>query len=572
MTRARLERIITRSHGLDYSTLHQPMSKMPIDRFMKLIVFSTLPNVFAQWVRRIILIGRRETDSMSEDMQCLATDSPGNAINRALSAYLCALYDTEAMDMSLARADSLYRASQELCDTIEECMRRNPPTTTTTTTTQRARKVMQALDSFLNIHQEWVLQNNHIVLRRLASGAIMRMHELIGSQRLAMADQQFGLYAIRSIATTGNADPIRRILFDSPAMRVMRRMADNEFWGAHGMHTSRFMHELLIDPEFKLTMDQTIPALSRKYSAKRRIWSVTELLLDAGTVIMWECRSAEDIIALAEAIDLDASPGLLNDIPATVERIRRVVCRLVPNTSGDIQYAMELQSIGTGGRAREPLERLLHYALVLRHAWANARVDKVRELSNGANVEVLASFLNRFDPQRFLSSPTTRNWVQAAVLRCDRTTLTTRLAHGDSFALLKLHDHAIIDTVLENAGRVLEIGSVPDILYLDLDRLRIICSMLHCAQQPGFGALFRELVTSGEDLSHTLSTQVVEAATKLRTVVFVCRCRYGNTVARMAWEMARAIASVSDLQRLTLGGERVTSPLRHESMFIQNSG
>ncbi len=120
MTRARLERIITSGHGLDYSTLHQPMSKMPIDQFMT-IVFSTLPNVFARWMRRII---RRETDSMGEDMQSQATDSPGNAINRALSAYLFALYDTEAMDMSLARADSLYRAFQELCDTIEECMRR----------------------------------------------------------------------------------------------------------------------------------------------------------------------------------------------------------------------------------------------------------------------------------------------------------------------------------------------------------------------------------------------------------------------------------------------------------------
>jgi hypothetical protein len=446
------------------------------------------------------------------------------------------------------------------------------PTPATTTTTHRARKAVLALASFLDVHQEWIQRNNHIILGRLAAGAIVRMHELLGTRRLVVTDQRFGAFAIQSIATTGNADPIRQILFDSPAMRVMRRMADNEFWGAHGLHTTRFAHELLIDPGFKLSMAQTIPTLSRKFSAKRRVWSAT----DAGTVIMWECRLAGDITALAEAIDLDASPEILNDLPATVERIRRIVCRLVPITVGSAQQMllMELQSIGTGGRAREPLERLLHYALVLRNAWANARVERLRELSNGANFEVLVTYLNRYEGQRFLNSPSTRNWVQAAVLRCDRATLVDRVALGDPFALLKLHDHAIIDTVLDGAAkRTLEIGALPEILYHDLDRLQAVCSTLHSnaagGQKKGFGALFRELVTSGEDESRTLSAEVLEAAASLRTVVFVCRHRHGNMVARMACEVAQAITSVSSLQSLTLSNTH--HPFSPNPQFIQTS-
>ncbi len=88
-------------HGV---VVGQPMSKMPIERFMKLIVF---------------------TYSLDG---CVGSSLSVGATDSMLSAYLFALYDTEAMDMSLAGADSLYRASQELCIQLRiACTDIHPP-------------------------------------------------------------------------------------------------------------------------------------------------------------------------------------------------------------------------------------------------------------------------------------------------------------------------------------------------------------------------------------------------------------------------------------------------------------
>ena len=554
ITRARLERIITNRHGLHYTTLSASVPMQPIDQFTRLLVFGPLSTIFARWLRRIIFIGKRDTDKMDDDIQQLATSNPGGAINRVLSAYLFALYshqDTDVMDMSLNGAREVYVESKNLCYSIEMCMQRDP--SGPCTQTQLARNVVLTLNIFLDLHREWTRKNNHIILQRLVECSIMRMHSLIGTRYPVFTDQRFGSYAIRSIAATGNVVSIHRLLFNSPAFRVMRRMANNEFWGTHGLHTTRFVHELMIDPGFKLPLEQTIPALSRKYAAHRRFWSANELLMDVGVVIMWECRTAGEVTALAEAVDLDASPELLDDLPATAERIRRIVCRLIPATA--LASLMELQCMGTGGRAREPLENLLHYALVLRNAWANRRINDLREYSGqeANGFEALAAYQCQLDASK-PSNPTNRNWIQDAVLRCDSKTITDHLARGDPFALLKLHDHAIIDTVLKDLGRRIELASLPDMLRFDLERLQSIRQTLHRSPRKEFNHLFHELVTSGEDVSRTLSAEVVEAAAKLRAVVFVCRRRHGNMVAQVASEIARAIANVASLQSLELKG------------------
>jgi hypothetical protein len=563
ITRSRMGRIVMHRYGLDYSRLKE--APMSMDQFMKLIVFSQMPNALAKWVQSIICTCRRETDELGGDMRRLMTDNPGNSINRVLSAFLFALYGRSALDVSLPYADDLYQSSVQLCLLIHECMKHTTSVNQDSPICLRTigRRVVKALSSFLEIHQEWLATNSQIIFQRLAAGAIARMHELIGTHG-APQSLPLGSFAVRSMAVTGETEPIRQILFDSSAVRMMRKMAHSELWGSHGMCTMRFAHELMMDPGYKVTMELTIPLLSNKYAPHRRVWSADELIFDVGTVIMWECHRAEDISELAETVDLDQFPERLHNIPDTVERIRSVIMRLMP------AEAYESDTLTRGGLppvrlmgAREALQLLLHSTLTLRNSLANAQVDELRELSGARSATPDDFLLNVHHAFRdanplTIASSNTRRWVQEAVLRCirDKTLTVGKLAHGDPFALLKFHDHAIIDTVVGPIdGTVCTSTStayaIPDILYFDLGRIHRIRQTLHThyrlhGRRQHSSSTFRELVTSGECLSHTPPAEEIGAADALRMVVHICRYKHGNMIAHLAQNVAQDIERASD--------------------------
>jgi hypothetical protein len=540
--------------GLDYHRLQN--EPVPIDHFIKRLVFSPLANTLAAWLRRILLLCVRETDELCDDMQLLTTRAPGSAINRVLSAFLFALYQEEAIDRGLPGAEELYRIATQLCPVMDACIQ----TTHRDSVRDAGTKLVRLLQAFLSHHLEWRQHNEQIILRRLTNAAIVRMHSIISLRNPSAVAQgamsvlsmrsmatlgDGGLPTMRMIATTGEIGPVRQTVFDTSAVRMLHRMADSELWGAHGLHTSRFAHELMIDPGFKISMEQTIPALSNKYASNRRAWCADELIFDAGTVIMWVCRRAEDIIDLAEAIDVYTFPELLSNLQDTVERIRRIACRIIaiPQFTGPDSGCQDDETA-----ARMPLQRLLHHALALRNTVANTQINVLRQQSFTS----LASYMHRLDHTHPVSI-STYVWIQEAVMRCSRSTIADRLAHGDPFALLKLHDDAIINIVLERdraPGKryhgLEEVNTLPDILYFDLERMRSVyyalrtCPKDEFRTKRNFDRLFRELVTSGEG---SLSEQVTAAAAKLRSMVFVCRHRHGNAIAKIAYETARVIAA-----------------------------
>jgi hypothetical protein len=546
-TRARLWDMIVH-RGLDYQHLQQ--DPIPIELFVKDLVFSPLANSFAAWLRRIIRMCSRETNVLCSDMQLLMTEEPGSAVNRALSAYLFALYKGEALDRHLPFAEELYQAALKLCASINS----NHHPTRITTPRDAGTTIMHSLQAFLAVHREWRERNEEIVLRRLLHGAISRMHTLIstrapqpygsGTGTLAMRYMATlgyeGLPVMRFIATTGDINPVRQTIFDTSAVRIMSRVVDNEFWGAQGLHTSRFVHELMIDNGFKLSMQQTVPLLSKKYSSHSRTWRPSEVIQDAGTIILWECRRAEEIIELTEAMDVDRYPNLLSDIPTTVNRICSVVRSIVPNIEQD---EGNTNSSDQGNQ----LQRLLRCALTLRNIIANVRLNDLRV----QQPTTLAHYMRHVNTNRGISI-STRRWIQAAVVKQSKTTLLEPLAQGDPFALLKLHDNAIIDIVLQKQSwfvppNQLEINLLPDILYFDYERLRNVYQSLRTCPEDGFyknsrfDSMFRELVTSGDRIRAPLSPQVSDAAATLRSVVFVCRFKHGNAIAMVAHEIAGAI-------------------------------
>ena len=516
-------------------------SLVPIEQFIKSTVHGPLSDVFSKWLKRIMRISLRETDTVCEDMESIITDKPDNAINRVLSAFLFALYRDGAIDCSLPFAHTLYLSSFELCSAIDLCM--HCPNNVLRDTGATA---IRAMGNFLSVHREWRQANEQTILRRLTHGTIERMHAiLVRCDQVHMAQNtlatnptsQGSVLATMKLASRRATCRINSVLPDSSAVRMMYRMADSEFWGSQRLHTSWFMHEVMIDQHFRLAINQTIPNLSAKYS-NRRVWNAGELIFDAGTVIMWKCSKAEDIIQLAEAVDIDLFPALLHNIPATVERIRCIVCRVVPGF-----ISAELGNGYSGRDDRQSLHCLLQYALILRNTIANIELDAIRQ----RQFSDMADYMHHLDFCR-VEGIKTREWIHAAVMRNGQAVITNLLAKGDPFALLKLHDHAIMDIVLMNNNSItLNIDALPEILYHDLNRLQYVFSTLHSfiaiGSNPsrGFNAAFRELVNTGTR-KHRLSAHVEDAAAKLRTIIFVCRYRHGNAVAKTAHEIAKSVA------------------------------
>ena len=531
ITRKRLQRQME-VRGLNYALLQQ--APMAIEDFMKLLVFSPVGCIFGQWLRRILCyVGNHNDAELTRDLMELTMANPHTA-NQVLNSFFYALYTEYAVDTTLPGAAVLCRSSAVLCTLIDKCMSAESLRSTGTS-------LVTALSTYLTHYNEWRTTNERIIIRQLIHKAVTRMHQLLEQRLPVIADHTIRLLAMRAFTVTGNKASVGQFLFNTTAMRVMSQTSSNEFWGSHGLHTSRFVHELMIDRDFKLTWENTLPRLAAKYT--KPIRSQYEMLMDISATVMWSCRKAESIIELADALHTYSSTTL----PSTVDRIvRRVVCILVPRISTSI---IQMRNNPPDQLCNEePLAYLLRCTRTMRNEIANIEIDELRT----KHFAELAVYMSQWDGVIPMGNKT-RQWVQAAILQCDQIMVKERLAKGDPFALLQLHDNAIINIILPSKDQNMvhcqhiDVSALPEILQFDFNRLQEIrlslCTDLFknkiLASDITFRSKFQDLVTAGGH--HPSSTGITEAANKLRSIIFVSRARHGNTVARIAYEIAKTM-------------------------------
>jgi hypothetical protein len=405
--------------------------------------------------------------------------------------------------------------------------------------------MIHSLRTYLTAHDFWKSTNEKVIVERLMHKALANMHTVL-EQRLLFSNTDNGssIFATRSVAMTGNPKLTGKFLFCTTPMRMMELSSNNEFWGSNGLHTSRFVHELMIDPNFSLSMKDTMPRLFTKctkaLNSACRV-NTSGIFLDIASVIMWSCKKAEYIIELAENMDMPSNS--IANMPVMVDRIiKNVICAIItPNKANGL--LMEWDSIKSQAPdERKCLSHLLHCTITMRNAISNIEIDKLR--TNQFNE--LANYMMRWD-QVIPLGDTTRHWIQTALMEYDIESLRG-IAEGNPFALLNLHDNAVIDLVFPSLVKSRSNTSItlhPDILLFDMDRLNeiqetfLLYSTADVGNPQSFRFLFRELVKTGE--IYPLSTSITEAAEKLRSVLFVCRVRHGQTVARYAREIARSL-------------------------------
>jgi hypothetical protein len=120
--------------------------------------------------------------------------------------------------------------------------------------------MIHSLRTYLTAHDFWKSTNEKVIVERLMHKALANMHTVL-EQRLLFSNTDNGssIFATRSVAMTGNPKLTGKFLFCTTPMRMMELSSNNEFWGSNGLHTSRFVHELMIDPNFSLSMKDTMP-------------------------------------------------------------------------------------------------------------------------------------------------------------------------------------------------------------------------------------------------------------------------------------------------------------------------
>jgi hypothetical protein len=126
----------------------------------------------------------------------------------------------------------------------------------------------------------------------------------------------------------------------------------------------------------------------------------------------------------------------------------------------------------------------------------------------------------------------TEDWI-TGVLRRGHPQLD-RLAAGDSYALLRFHDHEVIRFVLE--GRFDAPLLVPEVLQFDIERMRAIV----CDDLPPERIIH---MVDTREVPDDLPKYLKDSVASLQRMVYVCRFQHGDTVANITRRIASRMLS-----------------------------
>ncbi len=330
--------------------------------------------------------------------------------------------------------------------------------------------------------------------------------------------------ALRYSILIGGDSAYRQLLLDAPELRVVQSLPESKHWGPGNVSIFRLMHELLVDPNYVLEQRSVLQDFA---SAYRNLdagspTDVHRFLMDLRAVLMFPIRDQTTLTRMASCVrmnepwDLDAFAA--NLVPVIVEAIP------VQQIADSVQ-----QKWDQGPRsASETLGFLRDSALDLRYAHALLDLDECRR-----RVRRHPSGFHHTQLSHIIAKSTDTKHTEAWLSRLlgQGHPLLWRLAEGDPFALLKFHDHSVARFVLEDG--CLE-SPVPEVLYFDIERMKAIRAQILGPDEAR--RVMRVVTTSTDD--DGLNARLLEAASALRNLIFICRFQHGDRVA----ELARAIA------------------------------
>lgn len=327
---------------------------------------------------------------------------------------------------------------------------------------------------------------------------------------------------------------LESFLQTSPLLKALEEAVQSPMWKSF-YAPDHVMHELFMDPDFLFKASECYPIITNKYNSAPPT-SVESpvfltMLLDMMSAVMFSCRQPSDASRCVDVFKIDAIRQDVSFLAGGVEfsAYATQVFNFMHSRIGDVGVGERVMTswncIPNLGDVASVMVFLFDVAKEVRVGIANIIVNSTRSIGVQHRLVMASNTRILYDK--------TRVWLKREVDALSRQELEA-VHSGDSFALLRFHDRALVNLV---CGGDIGMCSIPEVLELDVRRLEDIRSSLCFVEDtPTMRYVLCELVTSRSpprSVAYRFSSQLVEAANKLRAVMVVCRAVHGEMTMRL---------------------------------------
>lgn len=384
---------------------------------------------------------------------------------------------------------------------------------------------LEQMEEYLVVYCVWLSANDTDVREALLQTAVSRALQLITRRTERGANAEHDRFAKLSLFFDG-MNAVAHFIQSSREVQLVSGLKHSLFWGPGDTSVFRLLHEILMDERFILSRDTVCVKFQAHYQ-KIPPSKVGKFLQDLRAVLLFPLQDPPVITEMVRALDLDPA---YSDLSAFADRLMPLIARAVPNPAISQQLSTEWQTCD-----RETphcvLDALREAAVSLRYAFALEELEQCKR-----NVWRHRDGFQHTQADVLVSQSThtkhTERWI-ARILQRGHPQLE-RLAAGDSFALLRFHDHEIVRFVLE--GQFDAPLLAPEVLQFDIDRMRGIMCDGYPAEQ------ILEMVDTHE-VPDSLPQYLKDSVASLRRIVFVCRFQHGDSIAEITQRVAKRILS-----------------------------
>jgi hypothetical protein len=398
---------------------------------------------------------------------------------------------------------------------------------------------------FVDVFTAWRVIHSQRFNTRLRHSVIETVYGLVRHTRAPASElvrfkRLTALYAVM--------DPGARNFKASPVYRCIVIASGSSFWTPY-ISQAKFIHALLHDDKFIVSIDKSIPELQSKHSSSSSTSSG-----DCQIIIVDSKALREDLMSTIIGSVEDA---------ATLERIANVfyetekdtplvfstkVIEVLMEILSDTPFAARIDSVWEKLKDSRPLMALVFSVRVLRNMLDNAAVDFVRQNMGVFSVDDNPTAA-AYSVMQVTEHERTLKWIDHCLKMYDPDMIEA-LSDGNPFALIEFFNQSVIDLVVpqkkeddpvDNSSLFLtDYESVPEFLRLDRERLMDIRLDLSTTATSSFETKhFVELVNSSKWMApYPPPVILVQSANKLRRILQLDRFFHGQSICRHIVEMA----------------------------------
>ena len=466
-----------------------------------------------------------------------------------LPAFLLSMHWTH---LALPRVDltsPLLRSSHQLVTCLDTRMRSqdHPP---------KKLAIANLIREYVDAFKTWRAAHEVEITRRMMCESLACIHEALYQRHSASAADVIARstkkYAILLVKTQ---DQLKRAVLSSREVKVLRSLTNSVFWGAGNLSVFRIMHELLMNEHFEPHADDVFPKFFQKYTpVPTSPLVITELLIDLRAVVIWSIRAPELLSEMCTILDIE-NMAWPEDIHAIACRLIPLIIRAInpdPTTEANLQARwVEIQEEGITSprRTQIMLNAMLWAAKTLRMKQAMEELEHCRRNIRRHSTGYHTTHINHLISHATLTKRTAE-WLQRILEQYSGEELR-RVAYGDPYALLGLHDHSIVAFALEG-----NLEYPPETLIFDVQRLRIIRTNMGWTDESGRHTAYATLLRLIETSQPSENPLLTESAEMLRNIIFISRFQHGETIARLARDIAKQLLTADTM--LGILAERLT--------------